>query len=430
MQQHPKNDLTPCAVIIGVGGIAGIGGATALHCARQGLPVFVVGRTPSKLDALVSALQKQGARAYSHACNLGDGASIDALFNAIEASGHVPEFVLYNAAYLNMPRRFLNTPTQFLEGNWRVTALAGILSAQAAARRMLHKRHGSIIVTGASASMRGKPLFAAFASAKAALRSFTAALAHEVAPHGIHVAHVVIDGWSREIERKKHFWALGAFSRGCSNATAAWTLQTWPPRIGTFTPSHKAAGHTKSTCAPTRSPSDMSTAHHTQGGMALLFSTADHLALSRILQRQASARGIDFKWHDANTSDPEAILASLSTQGRHVSLVIFAGGDWQAGSALHTPASAWQKAWESQCLSGARVGQAAIKHMLALQQGTLIYLGHESGNTDSQPVRQTPAASFSASHAAASAGLRSLDSWRNATRSIPSTRQTPFSAHK
>lgn len=58
---------------------------------------------------------------------------------------------------------------------------------------MLHKHHGSITGTGASASMRGKPLFAAFASAKTSLRSFTAALAHEVAPHGIHVVHVVID---------------------------------------------------------------------------------------------------------------------------------------------------------------------------------------------------------------------------------------------
>ena len=152
----------------------------------------------------------------------------------------------------------------------------------------------------------------------------------------------------------------------------------------------------------------MSTATHTQGSMALLFSTADHLALSRILQWQASARGLDFKWHDSNSSDPEAILASLRKQGRHASLVIFGGGGWQAGSALHTPASAWQQAWESQCLSGARVGQAAIRHMLPRQQGTLIYLGHEGGHTDSQAVRRTPAASFSASHAAASAGLRSL----------------------
>lgn len=210
MQNHPPpSDLTPCAVIIGVGAIAGIGGATALHCARQGLPVFVVGRTPAKLDALVSVMAQQGAKAHSHACDLGDAASIEALFDAIEASGHVPELVVYNAAYLNKPRRFLNTSSEFLQGNWRVTALAGILSAQAAARRMLHQRHGSIIVTGASASMRGKPLFAAFASAKAALRSFTAALAHEVAPHGIHVAHVVIDGMVKGDRARQAFLGLG-----------------------------------------------------------------------------------------------------------------------------------------------------------------------------------------------------------------------------
>ena len=80
------------------------------------------------------------------------------------------------------------------EDKWRLTGLAGILVAQAAARRMVAQGHGSILITGATASVRGKPLFAAFASAKAALRSFTASLAWEVAPRGVHVAHIVIDG--------------------------------------------------------------------------------------------------------------------------------------------------------------------------------------------------------------------------------------------
>lgn len=208
--KHLMDGLTPCAVIIGVGELAGIGGATALHSARQGMDVFVVGRTPEKLETVISAIHHEGGRAFGHTCDLADAKAIQNLFSVIDAAGYVPEFVVFNAAYLNMPRRLLNTPARFLEGNWRVTALAGILSAQAAARRMLPRQRGSILITGASASMRGKPLFAAFASAKAALRSFTATLAHEIAPHGVHVAHVVIDGVVKGDRAGKAFFGLGA----------------------------------------------------------------------------------------------------------------------------------------------------------------------------------------------------------------------------
>jgi len=205
-----SHDPKPCAIVIGVGDIAGIGGATAMHSARQGLPVFLVGRTPDKLNSLAAAIRRAGGVAHVHACDLAETQAINALFEAIDASGHVPELVVFNAAYLNMPRRLLGTSTQFLEGNWRVTALAGILCAQAAARRMVPRGKGSILVTGASASMRGKPLFAAFASAKAALRSFTASLAHEVGPQGVHVAHVVIDGVVKGDRARQVMFGLGA----------------------------------------------------------------------------------------------------------------------------------------------------------------------------------------------------------------------------
>lgn len=207
---HLLDSPRPCAIVIGVGGIAGIGGATALHSAQQGLPVFLVGRTPTKLKALAEAIGQAGGVAHVHACDLAEPHAIDALFAAIDASGHVPEFVAFNAAYLNMPRLLLSTSTRFFEGNWRVTALAGILCAQAAGQRMLQRGRGSILVTGASASMRGKPLFAAFASAKASLRAFTACLAHELAPHGVHVAHVVIDGVVRGDRARQAFFGLGA----------------------------------------------------------------------------------------------------------------------------------------------------------------------------------------------------------------------------
>lgn len=210
MMQTPSMPGRPCALIIGVGEVAGIGGAVALHAARHGLPVVVVGRTPTKLASVVKAIEQAGGEAHAHACDLAEPQAIDTLFATLVQSGHAPEFVVFNAAYLNMPRPLLRTTTCFLEGNWQVTALAGILCAQAAARVMVARGRGTILITGASASMRGKPLFAAFAAAKASLRAFTACLAHEVAPQGVHVAHVVIDGVVHGDRARHAFWGLGA----------------------------------------------------------------------------------------------------------------------------------------------------------------------------------------------------------------------------
>jgi NAD(P)-dependent dehydrogenase (short-subunit alcohol dehydrogenase family) len=210
MMQTPSMPGRPCALIIGVGEVAGIGGAVALHAAREGLPVVVVGRTPAKLAAVVTAIERAGGTAHAHACNLAEPTAIEALFATLAQSGHIPEFVVFNAAYLNMPRPLMRTTTRFLEGNWQVTALAGILCAQAAAQAMVERGRGTILITGASASMRGKPLFAAFAAAKASLRAFTACLAHEVAPLGVHVAHVVIDGVVHGDRARQAFGGLGA----------------------------------------------------------------------------------------------------------------------------------------------------------------------------------------------------------------------------
>lgn len=191
---QPSTPPTSCAIVVGVGEVSGIGGAVALRCAQDGLPVFIVGRTASKLQHVVDAIAQAGGWAKALVNDLADANTIEQLFAAVEATGHAPELVVFNAASLNMPQRFLPVSASQFEDKWQLTGLAGILVAQAAARRMVAQGHGSILITGATASMRGKPLFAAFASAKAALRSFAASLAWEVAPRGVHVAHIVIDG--------------------------------------------------------------------------------------------------------------------------------------------------------------------------------------------------------------------------------------------
>lgn len=205
----PGTPPTSCAIVVGVGEVSGIGGAVALRCAQGGLPVFIVGRTASKLQHVVDAIAQAGGRATALVNDLADANAVEQLFAAVEATGHAPELVVFNAASLNMPQRFLPVSTSQFEDKWRLTGLAGILVAQAAARRMVTQGHGSILITGATASMRGKPLFAAFASAKAALRSFAASLAWEVAPLGVHVAHIVIDGMVAGHRATSAFFGLG-----------------------------------------------------------------------------------------------------------------------------------------------------------------------------------------------------------------------------
>lgn len=139
-----------------------------------------------------------------------------------------------------------------------------------------------------------------------------------------------------------------------------------------------------------------------------LFAPPAALALADLLRDQAQARGMAFEHHDAHVPDPDALLATHCPPARPLSLVVFASDPAPSGSALHTPASAWQAAWASHCLAGLRVGQAAIHAMRPRRQGTLIYLGHHAGVTDAQAVRRLVPGAFSASQAVASAGLRAL----------------------
>lgn len=138
------------------------------------------------------------------------------------------------------------------------------------------------------------------------------------------------------------------------------------------------------------------------------FGTSDHMAMADALQQGATARSLAFEWHDADGADPGQVFARMAAAHRHPTLVVFGAGRWQAGSALDTPPEAWDAAWRSQCLQGARIGQAAIRAMRQGGQGTLIFLGHADGVTDAQPARRCTPTAFGAAHAAASAGLRSL----------------------
>lgn len=191
---------TPCALVVGAGDRPGTGAAIAERAAREGLHVFIAGRTQSKLDALVSHIESVGGTATGIVADCTDATAVEALFEQISASGASLRLAVHNMAAPNIPHGFLKTDADFFSNHWQTSVYAGYLMAQGAIRQMREQDidapygRGTLIFTGASASLRGKARFSAFASAKAGLRNMAQAVAREFGPEDIHVAHVIIDG--------------------------------------------------------------------------------------------------------------------------------------------------------------------------------------------------------------------------------------------
>lgn len=182
-----------CAVVVGVGASQGIGAAVCRRIAREGLMVYVVGRTQDKLDRVVHEIQQAGGQAQTYILDSTKADQVAALFKHINQHQQIIELVVHNVGG-NVPSRFLTSSLKFFDSMWRLTFLSGFLVSQQAVKIMLQQKHGTIIFTGASASLRGKPYFAAFTTGKAALRSYTQGLAKEFNVQNIHIAHVIVDG--------------------------------------------------------------------------------------------------------------------------------------------------------------------------------------------------------------------------------------------
>jgi NAD(P)-dependent dehydrogenase (short-subunit alcohol dehydrogenase family) len=178
------------AVIVGAG--RGLSASLARACAKRGMRVALAGRDPAKLAALVT---ETGARAY--ACNAADPGAVERLFAAVDADLGTPGLVVYNpSARVRGP--VVELDPALVQNALQVSAFGAFLTAQQAARRMLAAGAGSILFTGASASVKGYAQSAAFAMGKFALRGLAQSMARELAPKGVHVAHFVIDGGIRQ----------------------------------------------------------------------------------------------------------------------------------------------------------------------------------------------------------------------------------------
>jgi NAD(P)-dependent dehydrogenase (short-subunit alcohol dehydrogenase family) len=181
------------AIVIGVGASAGLGAALARRFAREGLHVFVGARNAERVEALAAELREHGHAASAVAMDTTKPADVARLFDAAGAVAEAPELVAYNAGNAHFSP-LLELGDEAFESVWRLACFGGFLAGREAARRMLPHGRGSILFTGATASLRARPPFTAFASAKAGLRAVAHAMARELGPQGLHVAHVVIDG--------------------------------------------------------------------------------------------------------------------------------------------------------------------------------------------------------------------------------------------
>ncbi len=181
------------ALIVGAG--AGLSASLARVLAKDGIKVALAARTIGDLDALA---KQTGARAF--ACDATERPQVEKLFAEVDASLGAPDIVIYNASFRTRGP-FVELDPLDVEKALAVTAYGAFLVAQQAARRMLPKKHGAILLTGASAGVKGYPQSAPFAMGKFALRGLAQSMARELSPQGIHVAHVVVDGGIRSARR-------------------------------------------------------------------------------------------------------------------------------------------------------------------------------------------------------------------------------------
>ena len=177
------------AAIIGAGDF--IGSAIARRFAREGYTVFAGRRTAEKLAPLVDAIEKDGGTCVARGLDARKEEDVTAFLN--EADSHAPlEVCIFNpGANVNFP--LLETTERVFRKVWEMACYGGFLTGREAARLMLPHGKGTILFTGATASLRGGIGYAAFASAKFGLRAVAQSMARELGPKNIHVAHLIID---------------------------------------------------------------------------------------------------------------------------------------------------------------------------------------------------------------------------------------------
>ena len=223
--------------VIGAGDATG--SAVARRFAREGFTVCAARRNKDALTTLVDQITAQGGQARAFGLDARREDQVVEFFSQIETEVGPIEAVIFNVGG-NVRFPILETTAQKYFKVWEMCAMAGFLVGREAARAMLPRGRGTILFTGATASLLGSAGFAAFASGKAALRALAQSMARELGPQGLHVAHVVIDGIIDTAFAREHFAEVvrTAGPDGILNpdhiAEAYWWLYQQPRDAWTF----------------------------------------------------------------------------------------------------------------------------------------------------------------------------------------------------
>src|ERR1700678_709144 len=227
--------------VIGAGDY--IGGAIAKRFAAEGLTACVGRRKGEKLQPLLQEIEAAGGRAFGRSLDARQEADITAFLQEADREALLQVCIFNIGANVNFP--LLDTTERVFRKVWEMACYSGFLTGREAARLMLPRGKGNIFFTGATASMRGGPGFAAFASAKFGLRAVAQSMARELGPKNIHVAHLVIDSsvdteWVRQlIVNREGAQAIenldpNRLMRPAAVAEAYWQLYQQPRDAWTF----------------------------------------------------------------------------------------------------------------------------------------------------------------------------------------------------
>ncbi len=178
-------------VVIGAGDA--LGGAIARRFAREGFAAVIVRRHLEQLEPLAAAIRAAGGEAHPFGVDARQEDQIVALFEKVEAQIAPVDVCVFNIG-ANVRFPIAETTSRVFLKVWEMACFSGFLAGREAAKRMTPRAQGTIIFTGATASVRGRDGFAAFASAKHGLRALAQSMARELGPQGVHVAHTIIDG--------------------------------------------------------------------------------------------------------------------------------------------------------------------------------------------------------------------------------------------
>ena len=178
---------------MGVGPEQGLGAALARKFASEGLHVFIGGRSKNKLEAVAEGIDKLGGQSTPVITEATNEQQVCLLFELANNNGYMLELAAFNVdSILSSP--FLETEIEQFTLLWKQNCLAGFIFGKEAIFQLGKHNKGTVIYTGATASLRAKPPFTSFATAKSGLRALAQGMAREFAPQGIHVAHVILDG--------------------------------------------------------------------------------------------------------------------------------------------------------------------------------------------------------------------------------------------